>query len=398
MGEGEGRALTGRPPIVYLSYDGAAEPLGQSQIVAYLERLAASFEVTLISFEKPTDDDARRAVETQLKRRGIRWRPLAYHRRPPVLSTALDVARGALALDRELRRRPDAVLHARSYVAAQMVHACPRARRAPFLFDIRGFWVDERVDGGIWRRGTLYRAVKAQERRLFRRADAVVTLTAASTDVVRRLSHGADLPVEVIPTCVDWRRFAGSARRAPGRHAVWTGSVGTWYRFDLAVRFAEVAGLPLTVMTRQVEEARAMTRGGAEVGWVPPAELPRRLHAGDVGLCLYKENFSRLACAPTRFAEYLAAGMPVAVTPHLGDVSEIVEAEQVGVVIDREDDEGLRSAAERLERLAADPATVERCREVARRRFDVEDGARRYAALYARLAAAEKLSAGAPGA
>ena len=86
-------AAPSRPTVIYISYDGAAEPLGQSQVVAYLERLAAECDIQLISFEKPGEDPV--AVGERLADSGVSWHPLAYHRRPPVASTALDVLRGA---------------------------------------------------------------------------------------------------------------------------------------------------------------------------------------------------------------------------------------------------------------------------------------------------------------
>ena len=40
--------------VLYLSYDGALDPLGQSQVVPYVIGLASlGFRMRLISFEKP---------------------------------------------------------------------------------------------------------------------------------------------------------------------------------------------------------------------------------------------------------------------------------------------------------------------------------------------------------
>jgi len=75
-----------------VSYDGAAEPLGRSQILAYLARLAPDHRITLVSFEK--DDAGGADLHAELAGLGIEWLPLRYHRHPPILSTALDVARG----------------------------------------------------------------------------------------------------------------------------------------------------------------------------------------------------------------------------------------------------------------------------------------------------------------
>src|SRR5207253_1600428 len=99
-----------------------------------------------ISFEKSSKPDD--GLASQLASAGIRWRPLRYHSRPPVMSTAVDVLHGARVLDRELHHEEGAIVHARSYVPAQIALSSRRARRAPFLFDIRGFWADERIEGG----------------------------------------------------------------------------------------------------------------------------------------------------------------------------------------------------------------------------------------------------------
>ena len=40
------------PKVLYVSYDGLMEPLGQSQILSYLTRLAKDYDITLVSYEK----------------------------------------------------------------------------------------------------------------------------------------------------------------------------------------------------------------------------------------------------------------------------------------------------------------------------------------------------------
>jgi glycosyltransferase involved in cell wall biosynthesis len=372
---------------VYVSYDGAAEPLGRSQVLAYLRGLARDHRITLVSFEKDGADLG--ALRDELAAAGIAWVPLRYHRRPPVLSTALDILRGQRALTRIARDgRPD-VVHVRSDVPALIAYLARRRTRAPMLFDIRGFWADERVEGGLWPRGgLLYRLARRCERRFYAEAAAVVTLTAASVPQIRAQTGDRDVAVEVIPTCVDPTPFAASAPRPDGPHAVWSGSVGTWYRFDLAPRLAAALELPLTVLTRQVDEARAtLGDAPADVRSVAPGAMADELHAGDIGLCLIVSSSSKRASAPPRFAEYRAAGMPVAVTPGVGDLDALVAAHDVGVVLRGEDDEALRAAATRLRALAADPAARERCRSLAAERFGLDWGTRRYAQLYADLTA-----------
>jgi len=371
--------------ILYVTYDGLAEPLGQSQVLGYLERLSTTHDIHIVSFEKPADREELPALRRRLTEAGIGWTALEYHRRPPLISTALDVARGVRALRKLASAGQFDVLHARSDVPALIADLAHVPGR--FLFDIRGFWGDERADAGNWSTDSrMYRLVRRLERRFYRRADAVVTLTDASVPIIRPWLADDTTPLEVIPTCAAITRFESSAPRTAGPNLIWCGSVGTFYRFDLAVRMAKLADRPFTVLTRQTDLAREKLDGlAADVRTVASSEVPGELFAGDAALCLCEPSFARTASAPTRFAEHLAAGTPVAVT-RFGDVADIVEQEGVGVVIEDESESALRAAAARLLELAADVAVRDRCRGVARERFDVAAGARRYADLYAELA------------
>jgi glycosyltransferase involved in cell wall biosynthesis len=358
-------------------------------VLGYLVRLADAYRITLISFEK---SEAPADLKGELRACGINWVPLAYHRRPPVLSTALDVLAGARALRRATQAGAPAIVHVRSYVAALIAQRARHgAENAKLLFDIRGFWVDERVDAGLWRRGgPLYRIAKRYERRFFSEADAIVTLTNASIPRLRSWVGKRALPIEVIPTCVDLRRFEARPERPGGSHAVWSGSLSTWYRFDLAPRLADALGLTLTVITQETDSARRILAGHpATVRSVAPDEMPRELFAGDIGLCLIASFVSKVASMPTRFAEYLAAGMPVIVTPGVGDLESVVEDHMVGVVLRGEDERSIADAANSALALAADRDVRERCRRLAREQFDVDSGSAHYASIYRRLSASQ---------
>jgi glycosyltransferase involved in cell wall biosynthesis len=245
------------------------------------------------------------------------------------------------------------------------------------------------VEGGLWRRGgVLYRVAKRYEGRFFAEADAVVTLTEASVPQITVWTGERPVPIEVIPTCVDPQRFTQRTERPDGPHAVWIGSIGTWYRFDLAARIARALSLPLTVVTRQAELARRiLAEYPASITSADPEQVPSRLYPGDIGLCLISSSFSKVASAPTRFAEYLAAGIPVIVTPRVGDLESVVERHRVGVVLKAEDDRAIADAAMRVRALAADRETHDRCRRVAYELFDVDAGASHYRAIYRQLSA-----------
>ena len=236
---------TGYPGrVLYLSYDGMLEPLGESQVVSYLERLAVDRSVTLLSFEKHSDlmDDARRvAMRRRLEAAGIRWIVKRYHHRPYAVAKAYDILTALAVGLRWGRGRGPRLIHARGYLPALMalvIRACVPAR---FIFDMRGFWADERVEAGLWRSGgRVHRTVKRLERRFFEGADAIISLTHDGVRAFDTLGYriAPSTVVTVISTCVDLDRFRPGAKSATRlaqlqlEDSIVLGCVGTmsgWY-------------------------------------------------------------------------------------------------------------------------------------------------------------------------
>lgn len=392
-----------RPTILYISYDGMLEPLGQSQVLAYLERLAGDYAIRLISFEKKADwesTDKRAAVEARLAGAGIAWIPLRYHKRPTAPATAYDIAVGTLVALWQVVRHRVCLIHARSYVAAMMALAVRRLAGARFLFDMRGFWADERVDAGIWPAdGRLYRFAKRMERRYLLAADAVVTLTRASERAIRAFPYMKDskTPILVIPTCADLDRFA---RRGAGAERPFTfgfvGAATTWSLIDevfamFRIIAAREPGARLLIVNRNEHDhirdrlaASAIDPAQVELTGAEHREVPALVSRMSAAAAVRRPAFSQLACAPTKIAEYLGCGVPCLVNAGIGDV-EAVEAERVGVMLEAFSDEARTTAADRLLALCREPDIRERCVAAARKLFSLDDGVIRYAGLYARL-------------
>ena len=109
-----------------------------------------------------------------------------------------------------------------------------------YVFDMRGFWADERVDGGLWSgKSVLFRVAKWFEPRFLLGADHVVSLTHKAVDIMRGFAYlqGRIPKFTVIPTCANLRLFSPSPNRARNKNFVlgYVGTVGTWYMFDKVV-------------------------------------------------------------------------------------------------------------------------------------------------------------------
>lgn len=395
------------PGVLYISYDGMLEPLGQSQVLAYLKRLAADRSIHLISFEK-ADDWANVAERERLARdilaSGIVWHPLRYHKRPTAVATSWDIASGlGLGLWLVLRHRLR-IVHARSYVSSVMALGIKRITGIRYLFDMRGFWADERVDGNLWpRAGRMYRVSKGFERRFLLAADHVVSLTHAAVSEMQRFSYLQERmpPVTVIPTCADLARFKpmpGNSGRI-GFVLGYVGSAGTWYLFDEVVAcFAELLRLrpdASFLIVNRGEHAYIRERLAAagvpaesvELTTATHAEIPQKIARMDAGIFFIRQVFSKQASAPTKLAELLGCGVPCLGNAGVGDMAEVLEGERVGVALRAFDRVSLAAGLDQLLALAADPSTAARCVAAAQKHFSLDEGVQRYAAVYQKLGA-----------
>lgn len=395
-----------RRRVLYLSYDGLAEPLGQAQVLEYLAELAKSHDITLVTFEKSwSDPAARERVAGLVEKAGIRWIPLRYHKRFKLLSAAWDLSRAlSVCVWAALTRRTE-VFHARGYVPGVVGLILRRTLGIAFIFDIRGFWADQRADCGAWdRRHLPYRLAKVAERRMLRAADAIVSLTDAAVGRMKEYPclRGRPARFAVIPTCVNLDLFQPPPARAQadGGRPLLVGCVGNvqlWYRFDDMLRaFNHIRELVpearLLVVNRDDHDyvRHALTRArvpqnAVELVAAAYADVPAQIARMDAGLFFLKEYPSMSAVCPTRLGEFLACGVPVMTNAGYGDARAIVEGREAGVVVRGFDDAALSSGSRRLIEVLSAPGCRGRCRAAAESHFSLQEGVSRYDSLYTSL-------------
>jgi glycosyltransferase involved in cell wall biosynthesis len=297
-----------------------------------------------------------------------------------------------------------AMVHARSYVPALMALVVKKLTGARFLFDMRGFWADERVDAGLWSKsGRLYRMTKALERHFLLGADQVVTLTRASAAEIAGFSylHGRTPPIEVIPTCADLDRFSRPKSEPSDRRPFtfgFIGAAGTWALFDEMLACFGIAaelepGARLLIVNRNEHDfirerlaAMKIDPDAVELVAAEHRDIPALISRMDAGAAIRKPAYSQLACAPTKLAEYLGCGIPCLSNTGIGDVEEIVEGSRVGVALRNFSQSEMRDGVARLIALAREDGIHERCVAAARAFFSLDDGVAAYRTIYRALA------------
>ena len=408
-----------RPRVLFIYYNGLIEPLGRNQIIPYLRLLAENYQMVVLSFEKEVrsleeDSEERKQVESYLLRYGVKWIRLRYHKRPSLPASLYDIAHGIQRAAYEHSRERIALIHARGYVPGAIAWGLKRLLGIPYLFDIRGIQAEEYVDAGHWDpRGIRFKLTKRAESWVLHVADGIVTLTDAIRPILCELPGLLSRPVlppwEVIPCCVDLDHFCF---REKGRKRVraelgvdnrlvlvYAGSVGTWYLLDEMLDFYIVARqswpelffLILANASHEVVRAGLRRHGLVEgenvtVRRVRSEEMPAYLSASDAGIAFIRPCLSKRSSSPTKYAEYLACGLPIVVNTGIGDVDALFEQESAGLLVRSFDNKAYLQAAEGLYHQLGQSREV--FRKIAEKHFSLSDRALpAYRDIYERILA-----------
>ena len=410
------RALEGRR-VLFISYNGMLDPLGQSQVLPYLRELAKrGVKYTLLSFERPkafTPEGVRKCeqLREKLLTEGIEWHWLRYHRRLSIPATIYDVLAGLRKAGTLVKRNRIEMVHARGHIPATIALGLKRRFGTKMIFDLRGLMAEEYVDAEHWRTGGVpYRITKAAERRILAATDGIVTLTGRIWPIIQEWPglRGRDVHHEVIPCCVDLSLFKFDAAERERRRkelglsdqftVVYSGSLDGWYLTEKMVDFFATLlrrnqqahllwltnGSPDRV--RELMRSRQVEANNFSVLSVASADVPSYLAAADAGLAFIKRCISKIASSPTKNGEYLACGLPLVINAGVGDSDALINDWKAGVLIEEFSDAHYTEAGRAIEEMAARPDVREKSRAVAERLFDVNViGGERYASLYTRV-------------
>lgn len=401
--------------VLYITYDGLTDPLGQSQILPYLRYLTKKgYSFTILSFEKHArfkkEEEVVQAITDALN---IRWVPLFFTTKPPVLSKVFDRYRMERTAQNLHRKYHFDLLHCRSYVAAEVGLGLKEKFGIKMLFDMRGFWADEKVDNGQWDLSKLlfrsiYRHYKKKERAFLLQADGIISLTESAKRHLLKQPEYSDLTIDVIPCCADLDHFNHKrldktkvqARKgaigipSAAKVMAYLGSVGGWYMTkEMFVFFAELQQRDpeyvLLLLTKDnpaqvIEEARLAGIPSSKlfITYASREDLPYYLGFCTSSIFFIRNTFSKIASSPTKHAELMGMGIPV-ICNDIGDTGHIIKTTGTGLLVNEFGSESMTSALASLPVL--ETLEKETIRSHAIALFDLAKGGAHYYDVYRRI-------------
>jgi glycosyltransferase involved in cell wall biosynthesis len=401
--------------ILYISYDGMTDPLGQSQVLPYLTGLSKfGYLFTILSFEKKDRYIVlKNEIEKTCSGAGITWVPMSFTRTPPIISKFYDAVRMRLKAYSLYRKHKYQMIHCRSYLAADIGLSLKRKKKAKFFFDMRGFWADEKKDAGTWNQNhflfrRIYRYYKKKEEQFISEADYIISLTdAGKNEIMKWPSYNPRVPLSVIPCCSDMDHFTltTSQDKITSRQALglpedkliisYLGSVGSWYMLDemlelvsyIKKKYPGTIFLFIThsepkIILSKLAKYTLAERDVMIIG-ATRQQVPVFAKASDVNISFIRPDYSKISSSPTKLGEVLAMGIPVIANAGVGDIESIINKTGSGIILKNFNQaEYLRAVEAIPELLRKDHAAI---RNKAEDIYSLDTGITEYKKCYERV-------------
>ncbi len=368
--------------ILYISYDGLTDILGKSQILPYIVGLTKyGYAFTIISFEKRHRKERLESdINNIIKGLPIDWVPLTYHRNPPILSSIFDYITLLIKSIYLHKQNNFSLVHTRPGIPPLVALYLKKKYNLKYLNDVRGFWADERVDGGLWNLDnpiykSVYNFFKEQEQEALRLNDYTTCLTQKAKHEIVSWGDVSENKLDVIPCSVDFNLFdpnvileedQNSLRRLlninPGDFVLsYLGSVGTWYLMDdmflfFSMLVAKNSNSKFMLIIPSEDHGKALNyikKHNIDNSKVIILELERHnipihLSLSSYSIFFIKPCYSKISSSPTKHGEIMAMGIPLITNSGVGDVKEIVDTTNSGYVVDSFSEEAFEEAIEHI--------------------------------------------------
>ena len=338
--------------ITYITYDGILENIADSQVTSYILKLSEFNTLKLISFEKVEllkNKSHFNNLSSKLKSKNIYWKSFIYSKKPFLLGTFLNGLKIIFYLYFLSNNNKKTLYHCRSYLPALFCYILSKFKDINFIFDMRGFWADEKIERtNLSRNSIVYNILKNIEKKLIYNSEHIITLTNQSKNfIINNYKFKNNKNVTVIPTCVDTDLFKQnniSINKNFNIQFCYLGSVDGAYDIKyvldyfyklLKLRdnvFLKILTIDIIKVNKILQNYKFKT-SNIEIKKVDRLSVINEIINSDIGIFYLKKNFSLQASYPTKIGELLSCGVPIICNSFNTDISKSFKENNIGINI-----------------------------------------------------------------
>jgi len=381
--------------ILFISDSSIQNPIIHSQgIPLLLHAVTQGMECYLITFEIRNDNRNHNFTVNEIKK--LNHIPIIIDPNKLVPGWVQILIKGLIKSFNLVLHKKINIIHSRSFnpaVIASLLKVIFR-NRIKIIYDNRGLFLEEEILKGNWDRNDFKaKSYHLLESFVLKKCDFIVVVSNSFKNILLKKKSCVSEKITVIPNRTNIVKNINVTARSENRplvRIVYSGSFAFWQNVDgLKKVFLEAnnvfENIKFRVITYQknkfeqyfsnVEDLKI----NIEIISVRPNQIKNNFLDCNFGILYRGKNIVNKVAAPLKFAEYLSVGLPVLVSDELGDISDMVESHNLGVVIK---DGAIKNALIQMKKLINNSSTYERCYKFAVEYLNVEKSFQQYISIY----------------
>lgn len=225
-------------------------------------------------------------------------------------------------------------------------------KRFKLVYDFRGLVSDEqRLKNNNFIGQVESKIFQLLELFVFKKADKVLAVSHELASHLRKQS-GLHKVISVVPCCAEFEDAVDTIKRdkinIPETAILicYSGGISKWQRINLVIDTAiaiteQHPNYYFMFLSKDIVEIRQRINAKncqymekMRFYSLNPQDVVKYLALADIGLLLREDILTNRVASPIKAAEYMAAGLALALSPNIGDISNMVIKNNLGVLLD----------------------------------------------------------------
>ena len=389
--------------VLFIANGSLSNPILQSQGLPYLFNLDTSiYQTHILSFEitnHTTEINAR--TETIMNRFGskINFHPISVIGKNLTIYRISAFIKGLQNLRILVKNFDIKILHARNFFSAFLsilikIFFKPNIK---VLYDSRGLAFEERVFAGQLK-NLSEKVFRGLERIVVNRSDSIVVVSEKLKEHLLNKYGDANLKkINIInnKTVISPLNelSLGEIKSSINITGVYSGSAASWQNLNgmmelFKIAFSRFDNITIKVFTWQKKRfIKTLVNhpeldNKIEIQLLEQEKVFDNLIKCNFGIIFRGNNLISNVSSPLKFAEYLAAGLPIIINEGVGEMEDIILKNNIGIIIRGEN---YYQALNEMLDLLKDKNVYSRCRETAIKNFNIKDAFNAYQKIYKKL-------------
>ena len=388
--------------ILFIADSSLRNPILQSQGFPFLYNLNHSkYKPFVLSFEE-TNISKEESLEFQsiikMYDSKINFLPVTISKKGIMPTLFNFIWKGSKILYSIVRKYDIKLLHARSFIPAflSVIIKIIFKPSIKVVYDNRGLYIDEKILSGQIKKASIKeKFFRWFEKYAVKNCDRMVVVSNQfKSHLLNKRKNKTSSKIAVIPnrTLIDMnidltKKYSNKITLVySGSHAIWQNSSELKELFFQALIIFDDVRFKVISYEQDNFQRLFSTENGLlkriNIFSVEPIKVKEELSKCNCGILLRENNLINNVSSPLKFAEYLAAGLPVLLSEGVGDTESIIIKYNVGVLIKNNN---YITALKELRELLNDKDVYRRCLRIADKEFNINISFKQYQEIYDNL-------------